>query len=363
MTNQTLKTQAIDLLIRLIETPSVSGSENGTAEIIYNFLQSQHIPAFRNNNNVWAYNRHFDPGKPTLLLNSHHDTVKPNAGWTVDPFKAIVSADRITGLGSNDAGASLVSLLSAFSYFYGRSDLSHNLVILASAEEETSGPKGIDSVLPELKSYHMAIVGEPTGMQMAIAEKGLIVMHLLAKGVAGHAARGNGVNAIEKAITDIQWFHSYKFPKESKLLGPVRMTVTGIEAGIQHNIIPDRCTFMVDIRSTDAYSNKEIIEIIKQHIDSEIIRCTENLNPSSIPKDHLIVKSAKTLGIPLFASPTLSDQAQIPVPSVKIGPGLSERSHTADEFVLIEEIHNGIDLYIHLLETILTEKPSHENDE
>ncbi len=362
MVDQKLKKQAIDLLIRLIETPSISGSENETAEIVINFFQSHDIPAFRKHNNVWARNGHFDPRKPTLLLNSHHDTVKPSAGWTVAPYKAHVSAGKIIGLGSNDAGASLVALLAVFTYFYNRSDLFYNLVIVASAEEETSGAKGISSVLPDLTTVDMAIVGEPTGMQMAIAEKGLIVMHLLAKGVAGHAARRNGVNAIEKAIADIQWFHSFQFPKVSEQLGPVRMTVTGIEAGIQHNIIPERCTFMVDIRSTDVYTNKEIIENIQRHIASEIIRCSENLNPSSIAKDHLIVKAAKSLGIPLFASPTLSDQAQIPAPSVKIGPGLSERSHTADEFVLIDEIHKGIDTYQELLEKILSGKKFYEKE-
>lgn len=348
-----LADKATKLLKQLIETPSLSGGENQTASLIEKFFSSEGIESKRKQNNVWVYNRNYDQAKPTILLNSHHDTVKPNDGWTYEPYNATLEKGKLTGLGSNDAGAPLVSLLAAFLFFYNFENLKYNLIFSATAEEETSGEKSIGSVLQDFGPFDFAIVGEPTGMEMAIAEKGLIVLHCQANGVAGHAARGNGVNAITKAIEDINWFNAFKFPKESKLLGPVRMSVTGINAGIQHNVIPDKCTFMVDIRSTDAYTNSEIIEIIKTNISSDILRTSNNLNPSSVPENHVLVSTAKKLGVPMFASPTLSDQSQINTPSIKMGPGMSERSHTADEFVYLTEIKQGVQGYIRLLKEIL----------
>ncbi|KAA3614785.1 MAG: M20/M25/M40 family metallo-hydrolase [Calditrichaeota bacterium] len=348
-----LTNKVIELLKQLIEIPSLSGEENKTASHIADFLKKEGIESKRKLNNVWAYNRNYDSAKKTILLNSHHDTVKPNSGWTYDPFKATVENGKLIGLGSCDAGASLVSLLAAFFYFYNQKNLKYNLIFSATAEEETTGENSIRAVLPDLEPFDFAIVGEPTGMEMAIAEKGLIVLNCQANGVSGHAARGNGINAITKAIEDINWFTNYSFPKESKVLGPVRMSVTGINGGIQHNVIPDKCTFLVDIRSTDAYTNSEILEIIKKNISSDIVRASDNLNPTSVPENHILVETAKKLNVPRFASPTMSDQAQINKPSVKMGAGLSERSHTADEFVYLSEIEDGVEKYIHLLEKIL----------
>ena len=351
-TNQLID-HAIALLSRLISTPSLSGEEDKTAEIIVDFLTAQGIKSERYKNNVWAVNAEFDPDKPSILLNSHHDTVKSNDGWTLDPFSATIQDGKLIGLGSNDAGAPLVGLAAAFCYFNNVRDMAYNLIFSATAEEETSGPDGIRSVLDKFGPVEMAIVGEPTGMQMAIAEKGLIVAHFIASGVAGHAARDVGENAILKAIKDIDWISNYKFPRESTLLGLVKMTVTGIQAGIQHNVIPDKCRFMVDIRSTDAYTHQEILATITSNISSKIEKCSNDLNPSALPQDHILSNAAAKLGITTFTSPTLSDQALIPVPSVKIGPGRSERSHTADEFVYLAEIEEGIRKYISLLEEIL----------
>jgi acetylornithine deacetylase len=260
---------------------------------------------------------------------------------------------KLTGLGSNDAGASLVSLLAAFLFFYDKPQLKYNLIMAASAEEETSGENSIKSILTDIKPFDFAIVGEPTSMHMAVAEKGLLVLYCQANGKSGHAARANGLNAISEAIKDINWFNSYSFPNESNLLGAVRMSVTMINAGYQHNVIPDKCTFTVDIRSTDAYNNQQILDIVKENIKSEILNASYGLNPSYISEEHILWKTAKKLNIPTFASPTLSDQAQINTPSVKIGPGMSERSHTADEFVYLSEIEDGVVGYIRLLEAII----------
>jgi len=326
--------------------------EKDTANRIELFFKDKQMNYHRKLNNVWAYNRHFKQEAPTLLLNSHHDTVAPNQGWTLDPFKPFEKDGKIYGLGSNDAGGSLVSLIAVFRYFYHRADLKFNLVIAATAEEENSGVNGIEAIFADLGKVDFAIVGEPTGMQMAIAEKGLVVLDCVARGKSGHAARDNGENAIIKAIQDIQWFHSYRFPKESETLGPIRMTVTMIQAGVQHNIIPDTCQFTVDIRTTDAYSNEEIVEIVKRHVQSEVTPRSTRLQPSKIEKDHPLVQAAQNLGIRLFGSPTTSDQAVIPVPSVKMGPGESERSHTADEFIYKQEIKEGIEKYIEFLEKL-----------
>ena len=346
--------EALSLLKSLIETPSISGQEDEAAELIGRFLTIKEIPFERKINNIWLKNTWFDESKPTLLLNSHIDTVKPNASWQGNPFEAVDNDGKLTGLGSNDAGASVVSLLSAFIYLKDRQDLSHNVIFAASAEEETSGANGITAILGDLGKIDLAIVGEPTGMDMAVAEKGLIVIDCEAKGVSGHAARELGVNAILKAYDDIVWFSNYKFDRISKFLGPIKMTVTMINAGYQHNVIPDRCTFTVDIRTTDAYTHDEILDVIRQNIKGEIARCSLRLNPSSIPEDHLLVKTALEMGVRTYGSPTLSDQALIQTASIKMGPGKSERSHTAEEFIYIEELNTGIQKYIELLENFLT---------
>ena len=353
MQNTNITTQVISLLRKLINTPSQSGNEDKTAMLIRNFIEKYTEKVQREGNNLWVRNKYYDQKLPTILLNSHHDTVKPNAGWTIDPYTPLEKNGKLFGLGSNDAGGALVSLLTAFLYFYQNKNLKYNLIYSATAEEETSGENGIKSILPHLGEIDMAIVGEPTGMQMAVAEKGLMVLHCRANGVAGHSARDSGENAIYKAMNDVQWFRSYKFPRLSKRLGPVKITVTGINAGIQHNIIPDSCTYMVDVRSTDAYTHTEILNTIKENISGKIERCSNDLNPSSVPDDHILVQAAEKLDIPIFASPTLSDQALISAPSVKIGPGNSERSHTADEFIYLKEIEQGIGIYIQLLDFLL----------
>lgn len=350
---KTLSETAIALLKNLIETPSISGEEEQATQIVVDFMRAHSIKTQQKHNNIWAFNIEYDPVKPTLLLNSHLDTVKPNSGWTKKPFTALFENGKLYGLGSNDAGASLVSLLAVFKHFYSRTDLNHNIIFLASAEEENTGKNGIQTVLHELDRIDLAIIGEPTGMQMAIAEKGLMVLRCQAKGTTGHAARDIGVNAISIAIKDIQWIHTYKFPKESATLGPVKMTATMIQAGTQHNVIPSECNFTIDIRTTDMYSNKEVLQIICENISSEVPSPSLDLNPSSLPESHKMVQVAKQMKIPTFGSPTLSDQCQIMAPSIKMGPGMSERSHTADEFVYLSEIEQGIITYISLLERYL----------
>ncbi len=348
MTDKLINT-ATDLLKRLISLPSISGDEDKTAQEIQNFFELNGMKSYRLDNNIYAFNEDFQANKPTLLLNSHHDTVKPNVSWTRDPFTPEINNGKLFGLGSNDAGASLVSLIAVFLHFYKQKNLSHNLVLAATAEEESSGEKGIRSVLPEVGTINLAIVGEPTGMEMAVAEKGLIVLRCEAIGKSGHAARNIGENAILKAIEDIRWFSSYQFPKESVSLGPVKMSVTMIESGTQHNVIPDRCKFTVDIRTVDTYTHEEILNIIRENTISTFSDPSLNLSPSSIPMGHPLVKAATEFGIGTFGSPTLSDQTFIPAPSVKIGPGMSERSHTADEFIYLAEIEQGITIYNKLL--------------
>lgn len=347
--------ESLNLLKSLISTPSISGQEDEAAELIGRYLVFKEIFFERKINNIWLKSSFFDINKPTLLLNSHIDTVKPNAGWKGNPYEAVEQDGKLYGLGSNDAGASLVSLLGTFIYFRDRKDLNYNIIYAATAEEESSGANGITAILEDLGKIDLAIVGEPTGMDMAIAEKGLIVIECEAKGVSGHAARDIGENAILKAYDDIQWFSNYKFDRESKFLGPVKMTVTMINAGYQHNVIPDRCTFTVDIRTTDAYTHDEILDIIQKNIKSEIARCSLRLNPSSLPEDHPLVQTAREMGMRTYGSPTLSDQALLKTASVKMGPGQSERSHTADEFIFINELESGICTYIELLENFLTQ--------
>jgi acetylornithine deacetylase/succinyl-diaminopimelate desuccinylase-like protein len=343
---------ATDLLHQLISIPSFSKEEDKTAGLIYNFLNYHHIPAKRKGNNVWAINQHFDESKPTLLLNSHHDTVKPNPAYTRDPFSPSVESGKLFGLGSNDAGGPLVSLIATFFYLYLREDLKYNLVLAATAEEEISGTGGIELIWDELPKIDCAIVGEPTLMDMAVAEKGLMVLDCIAYGKAGHAAREEGVNAIYESLKDIEWFRTYEFPKVSESLGEVKMSVTVIHAGQAHNQVPSECKFTVDVRVTDAYSLEEILETIKKNVTCEVAPRSLRLRSSGIPKEHALYKTGEKLGIPFYGSPTTSDQALIPVPSIKLGPGDSARSHSADEFIYLQEIEHGIEGYIKLIEQL-----------
>ncbi|PHS51508.1 MAG: acetylornithine deacetylase [Lutibacter sp.] len=350
---QKLTIEAIELLKKLILTQSFSGEENETAVLIMQWFSTHKITFKSDNNNVWATNKYFDKDKKTILLNSHHDTVKPNKGYTRDPFNPEIIDGKLYGLGSNDAGGCLVSLLVLFTYFYERTDLNYNLVIVASAEEESSGKNGLNSMLKIIPEIDFAIIGEPTLMQLAIAEKGLLVLDCDAKGTSGHAAHGIANNAIYNAINDINWIQNFEFSKQSESLGKVKMTVTQIEAGNQHNVIPASCKYVVDVRVTDSYSNQEVLDIIQSHVKSEVIARSLRLNSSSIPSNHPIVNAGIKLGRKTYGSPTLSDQAVLSCPSLKLGPGESLRSHTADEFIYIKEIEEGIDLYIKLLNEIL----------
>lgn len=340
----------VDFLKELIEIPSLSREEDDTRQRFAALFAGCGIPFEVLENNIWCKNLHYSAGKPVILLNSHHDTVKPNASYTRDPFKAEIEDGRLYGLGSNDAGGPLVALLAAFLHFYERPDLPFNLIFAATAEEEISGRNGIELLLKHLPAIDLAIVGEPTLMDMAVAEKGLMVLDCTARGVAGHAARNEGINAIYEALHDMEWFRTFQFPKVSEALGEVKMSVTVIEGGTQHNVVPDTCKFIVDIRATDAYTLHETLEIICQHVRSEVVPRSVRLNPSGIPLDHPIVQRGISLGMKPYGSPTLSDQALIPYTSIKIGPGDSARSHTADEFIHVHEISEGVEKYIALLE-------------
>lgn len=345
--------EAVALLEELIRTPSFSKEEAGTADLLAGFLSGHGLEVHRSGHNVWVFNEAMDPDKPTILLNSHHDTVKPNAGYTRDPFEPVLEGGRLYGLGSNDAGGCLVSLAAAFLYFERKEKLPYNLCFAATAEEEISGRGGIESVLPSLGALEFALVGEPTLMQMAVAEKGLMVLDGLAQGRPGHAAREEGVNAIYMALQDIQWLSTYQFPKKSTWTGPVKMSVTMIQAGTQHNVVPATCEFVVDVRVNEHYSHQEVLDTIRQHIRSEVTPRSTRLKPSSIPLEHPIVQAGLKLGLTPFGSPTMSDQALLDIPSLKIGPGDSARSHSADEYVELEEIKSGIQTYIELLYPIL----------
>ena len=348
-----LKQDALELLKSLISTQSFSKEEDESALLIMQWFSSHNIKFESSQHNIWAKNKHFDNLKPTILLNSHHDTVKPNKGYTKDPFNPEIVDGKLFGLGSNDAGGSLVALLALFAYFYSHKDLSYNLILLASAEEENSGEGGIRSVISLLPEIDFAIVGEPTSMHLAIAEKGLLVLDCYAHGEAGHAAHSLGDNSIYKAMEAITWFKNFKFPKVSETLGEINMTVTQINAGNQHNVIPSTCHFVVDARVTDQYSNKEVLDLIKEHAGVEVKERSLDLNSSSIAIDHPIVKAGLNLGREVYGSPTLSDQSTLSCPSLKIGPGDSYRSHTADEFIYVDEIFEGIDIYVELLSKIL----------
>jgi len=350
---QTLTHDSIELLKQLIRIPSFSKEEEKTASKIADFITDRGVPVRRKGHNVWCYNEHFDENKPTILLNSHHDTVKPNPEYTNDPFMPMIEDGKLYGLGSNDAGGALVSLLTVFLYFYDCRKLKYNLCFAATAEEEISGKNGIESILNDIGELDFAIVGEPTLMHLAIAERGLMVIDCEAIGKAGHAARDEGENAIYKAIEDINWFRNYTFPKESNLFGPMSMNVTIIEAGSQHNVVPACCKFTVDVRVTDAYRNEEVLEIIKLNIQSKAVARSTRLKPSSISPDHPIVQAGLDLGRKTYGSPTTSDQALLDIPSLKLGPGDSARSHMANEYIYIHEIEDGINLYTEILKSIL----------
>ena len=345
--------EAIDLLKGMISRPSFSRDETAVADFLQAEWQKAGQKVFRKGNNLWIIAPDFDFGKPTLLLNSHIDTVKPASGWTKDPFTPEETEDdQLYGLGSNDAGASVVSLYEAFCIL-SEKEQPYNLIFLASCEEEVSGKNGIESALAELPPISFAVVGEPTGMQPAVAEKGLMVLDCTAIGKAGHAARNEGINAITLAMKDIEWFSTYQFPEKSDFLGPVKMTVTIIHAGTQHNVIPDKCTFIVDVRSNELYSNEELFAEIKKHISCEAQARSFRLNSSRIDEKHPFVQKAMKLGRVPFGSPTLSDQALMSFPSVKIGPGRSSRSHTAEEYIMLKEIEEAIGLYLELLDGLL----------
>ncbi|WPU92069.1 M20 family metallo-hydrolase [Mucilaginibacter sabulilitoris] len=349
----TLADDALLLLKQLIATPSLSGSEDRTADLIQVFLENRGIKTRRLHHNVWSYNQYFSNDKPTILLNSHHDTVKPNGGYSRDPYCPEIIDGKLYGLGSNDAGGCLVSLLSAFIYFYNIPDLAYNLCFAATAEEENSGDNGLKVILPEIGRIDFAIVGEPTQMNMAIAEMGCMVLDCTTFGKAGHAARNEGTNALYKALPDITWFSDFMFPKQSGFMGPVKMTVTEINAGIQHNIVPHECHFTVDVRLSDCYSAEEVLTIIKDHTSCEVVPRQGILHPSCLERMHPVVRTGVALGLKTYVSPTSSDQGWLNVPSLKMGPGDSARSHMADEYIMVTEISEGINIYIHLLRSML----------
>lgn len=349
MVNESLTEKAVELLCRLISVPRISREETIAADLLQDYMADNlGLEVKRDGNNLWSVAPNYDVHKQTLLLNAHIDTVKPVAGWQRDPFTATREGDRIYGLGSNDDGASLVSLLHVFAALKDK-PTSYNLVFLASAEEEVGGKGGIESVLSLLPRIDVALVGEPTGLQPAIAEKGLMVLDITARGKSGHAARDEGDNAIYRAMDDIAWFRSYKWERESPLLGPVKMTVTIVNAGTQHNVIPDTCTFTVDVRSNECYTNRELYDIICQHVHSEVKARSFRLGSSGIDINHPLVQRIIELGGKPFGSPTLSDQALMPFPSLKMGPGQSSRSHTADEFIEIGEIREAINSFTQAL--------------
>jgi acetylornithine deacetylase len=354
----TIIKDAVALLQQLISIPSLSKEENETADCLREFLEDRNIITHRLLNNIWAVNKYADSSKPSILLNSHHDTVPPNAAYAKDPFQPIIQEGKLFGLGSSDAGASLVSLAAAFVYLYNERDLPYNLVFAASAEEEISGVNGIQKLFEEENFAawfklpgSFALVGEPTQTELAIAEKGLLVLDCEATGKAGHAARDEGENAIYKAMEAINWFSTFQFEKVSPLLGPVKMTVTAVNTlNKAHNVVPAQCSFVVDIRLTELYTHAEILDIIKQQLTITITPRGTRLHPSSIPVDHPVVKAGVALGKKMYGSPTTSDQALIPLPSLKCGPGFSGQSHSADEFVLLSDIEEGIAFYIALMQ-------------
>lgn len=347
--SNTLFSEAVTLLQRLIKTESFSGQENIAADLVQEYLSGYGIPTKRNGNNVWCYNKYFDPALPTILLNSHLDTVRPNEGYTLDPFFPEIVGGKLYGLGSNDAGGCLVSLIATFLHFYSYQGLGFNLCLAVTAEEENSGQNGIKSILPLLGKLELAIVGEPTLLQMAIEEKGNMVMDCIGIGRSGHAAREEGDNAIYKCMKDMEWFKTFRFPGKLQGLPPVKMTITTIKAGMQHNIVPAKCEFTVDIRHDDSIDRQYILDTIKNNVSVQINLRPGSMGASSVPMDHPIVKTGIAIGCKTYSS---SDQAWLKIPSVKIGPGDSARSHSSDEFIFLEEIKKGISLYIKLLDSL-----------
>lgn len=349
MTTNDMTQEAVALLCRLIETPRVSREETAAADLLQAWMDERGMAPRREQNNLWCVAPDYDPQRTTLLLCAHIDTVRPVSAWTRSPHQATREGDRIYGLGSNDDGASLVSLIETFRLLSTR-EQTYNLVLLASAEEEVSGRDGVSRVLPLLPRVDVALVGEPTGMQPAVAERGLMVLDCTAHGRSGHAARGEGINALYLALDDISWIRNTEWPEVSPLLGPTRMTVTMIEAGTQHNVVPDKCHFVVDVRTNELHTNEEIYNRIRANVKSEVAARSFRLSSSRIDDAHPLVQKAIALGRTPFGSPTLSDQALLPCPSLKMGPGDSSRSHTADEYIETAEIREAIDLYIQLLD-------------
>ena len=340
--------EAMALLQKLIAIPSVSRDEEKAADLLENFMRERKLETRREKNNIWVVAPNFDENKPTLLLNAHIDTVKPAASWKRDPFKPTIEGDRLYGLGSNDCGGGLVSLLQVFRILATKTT-DYNLVYLASAEEEVSGKDGISRAIPLLPKIDVAIVGEPTGMQPAIAEKGLMVIDATAHGKSGHAARNEGINALYIAADDINWIRNHQFKRESPLLGPTKMTVTIMEGGTQHNVIPDECTFTIDVRTNEFYKNEYVFSYLEKHLKSELHARSFRLSSSHIQSDHPLVEKCVELGMTPFGSPTLSDQALMPWQSMKLGPGQSSRSHTAEEYICRSEIAHAIETYLKLL--------------
>jgi len=345
---------AVLLLKQLIATPSFSKEEQDTANIISTFFEQQGVQYERVGNNIYAKNKHYNISKPTVLLNSHHDTVFPNKGYTLNPFTPLEKEGKLFGLGSNDAGGCLVSLIATFIHFYKQENTAYNIVFAASAEEEISGVNGIELLLPKLGKIDFGIVGEPTLLEMAVAERGLMVIDCIAQGRAGHAAREEGENALYKAIEDINWIRNFKFEKVSALLGECRLSVTVIETdNKQHNVVPGQCKFVMDARINELYNFDEVQEIFKLHLKSSFQPRSTRMKSTSIALDHPLVKAGIQLGKGYYGSPTTSDKALMPFPTLKMGPGDSARSHTADEFIYLREIEEGINCYIQLIEQIL----------
>lgn len=349
MTQEQYVSDAVQLLKKLIATPSVSRNEKNAADIMEQTIRSYGFEPQREANNLWIIDPHYDESRPTLLLNAHIDTVKPVASWSRDPFSPDVEDGVLYGLGSNDCGGGLCSLLQIFRMLTEKPQ-SYNLIYLASAEEEVSGKDGITRALPLLPHIDLAIVGEPTGMNPAVAEKGLMVLDVIAHGKSGHAARNEGVNAIYEALDDMRWIRDYKFEKVSEFLGPTKMTLTVVNAGTQHNVIPDKCTMLVDIRTNEFYDNEEVYEFIRQHLKSEVKAHSFRLKSSRIDPEHPLIRKCVAMGMKPFGSPTLSDQALMHFPSFKLGPGESSRSHSANEFIRISEIRDAIAKYETLLD-------------
>lgn len=349
MTTQQLTLDAITLLKRLIATPSVSRDEEKAADIMMEEIKNYGFAPLRDGNNIWITDPEMRDDRPSLLLNAHIDTVKPVASWTRDPFSPDIEGDTLYGLGSNDCGGGLVSLLQAFRFLVTKPRL-YNLVYLASCEEEVSGINGIRRIIDKLPHIDVAIVGEPTGMEPAVAEKGLMVIDMTAHGKSGHAARGEGINAIYEALDDMLWVRDYKFDRVSDFLGPTVMNLTVVNSGTQHNVIPDECKMIIDVRSNENYDNEEIFHFIDEHTKSDCKARSFHLRSSHIPLDHPLVKQLIAMGKHPFGSPTLSDQALMPWQSLKLGPGQSSRSHSADEYIRISEIEDAIGTYIRLIE-------------